>query len=537
MTSNLLTGKIMGDWLPITGQNFARQINAVGTFTGALNLSAGTAAEQRAYLAAVENEKSVLWIFQDSAPVWCGIIWDWPHMSILDNTLPLSASTMESLFSRRLILDDLVFADADVFDIFRGLAQYALGKTPNGQVAGFTMGTNESGIIASIGYLASNVGSVYDAWNDLIATYGFEYSIRPAVDPGGNVYMSLDLGFPTLGLPLASSGLAFSMPGNLLDYRWTRTGSTSANVIVATASNSGQAAALNENSDFETTIAPWTASNGATESQSTLWANTGVASILWTGNGSQSGPQVGTETISITPNTSYTLSCVTYSPQGWSEFEIHVDWGDEYGDYLSTSESPATAVPSDAATSASYTVVSPVNAYEATMFLQMSGTPSSSIEMLADTAVFALTTQTVANWQNNPPHGVDLVVLGDGYPLLESSASLSTVIVTSQAQINAYADGLLPAVTGTQLTPLLTLGADQIPAVKDIVLGSYCQFNATSPLHPALPDGSPGLQINGRVTGWTIYPPSAQQSEYSWLQLGSIEDLDGTTYTPFTGAS
>ena len=41
MTSNLLTGKIMGDWLPITGQNFARQINAVGTFTGALNLSAG----------------------------------------------------------------------------------------------------------------------------------------------------------------------------------------------------------------------------------------------------------------------------------------------------------------------------------------------------------------------------------------------------------------------------------------------------------------------------------------------------------------
>ena len=36
MTSNLLTGKIMGDWLPITGQNFARQINAVGTFTGAL---------------------------------------------------------------------------------------------------------------------------------------------------------------------------------------------------------------------------------------------------------------------------------------------------------------------------------------------------------------------------------------------------------------------------------------------------------------------------------------------------------------------
>jgi hypothetical protein len=108
------------------------------------------------------------------------------------------------------------------------------------------------------------------------------------------------------------------------------------------------------------------------------------------------------------------------------------------------------------------------------------------------------------------------------------------VNVTSQAQIDAYADGQLALLTGTQLTPLLTLGADQQPAVKDITLGSWCFFNATSPLHPAGPNGEWGLQLTGRITGWTLYPPTDQQSEYSALQMGTLEEIGGQIYIPAT---
>ena len=95
-TTEIRSGVIKGDWLPLVPMNFARNINATGTFTGALNLTAGnTAAERANNILAVEPEKSVLWCFQDTVPVWCGIIWDWPHMSVLDKTLPLTCSTVD----------------------------------------------------------------------------------------------------------------------------------------------------------------------------------------------------------------------------------------------------------------------------------------------------------------------------------------------------------------------------------------------------------------------------------------------------------
>ena len=80
-----------------------------------------------------------------------------------------------------------------------------------------------------------------------------------------------------------------------------------------------------------------------------------------------------------------------------------------------------------------------------------------------------------ANWISQYPHGYDLDDLAAGFPLLEFPQTLPTSAVTSLAQVNAYADGFLPSVTGTQLTPVLTLGNDQGPAVASIVLGSQAQ--------------------------------------------------------------
>jgi hypothetical protein len=541
LSTDVLTGQVIGDWLPMTTQNFTRTINTVGTYTGSLMLNAGaTAAERRNNIAAIENEKTMLWIFQDQVPVWNGIIWDWPHQSILDNTMPISASTPESLFQHRLIEDDLTYTNMDVFDVFRALAAYALAKQPNGQMAGFTMGSAESGIIISISYVATDLQFVYDAMTTLITTYAFEYSVRPAIGPSGNLYMSLDLGYPALGLPQAESGLAYNFPGNLLDYQFTRTGSTAANDVIATASSAGTDSALNATPTFGSGTGGWTGANGAegTLTTSTAWSDAGdTQSLQFTGNGTTANPLAQTELIAVTGGTAYTWACDLYSPQGWPDVLLNIAW--YAGGSLISTVSIGSAVDVTAATEASGNTMSataPANADYAAGQIEMAGTPAATVQMLADTCVFAVAVAGSGNWQSSPAAGLDTVTLGAGYPLLETSVSMTTLTVTQQSQIDAYAGGQLAQLTGTQLTPMLTLAADQVPAAKDIVLGSYCQFNATSPLHPANDDGSPGLQVNGRVIGWTLYPPSGQQTEYTQIQLGEIEDINGTIYIPYAGA-
>lgn len=537
MCTDILSGQVTGDWLPIEPQNAVRAVNIAGAFTGALDLAAGSPQENRAWVAAVEPEKSVLWIFQDQAPAWCGIIWDWPHQSILDNTLPISASTPESLFQRREISDNLTFENTDVFDIFRALASYALAKTPSGQLAGFTMGSNLAGVKATISYAASDRKKVYDAWTDLTSTYGFEYSIRPAISAAGSVYMVLDLGIPELGLPLASSGLAFQFPGNLLDYRFVRTGSASANRVTATASAPQTPAAINAESDFEDGIGPWTGANGAagTLAQSSAWSATGTYSLSFHGNGSTANPLAQTEHIPVTALTSYSFSPALWSSSGWSNTVLNIVWYNASGSVISTVSCATFALAASTPSQQPFSAQSPAGSVTAVAQIQMTGTPSSGVVMLADAAAFTEAAPSGGNWVSQLPHGQDNVALNAGYPLLEDSVSLSTVTVASQAQINAYADGELPARTGTQLLPLLILGGGQRPAVKDIVLGSWCQFNATSPLHPANDDGSPGLQLTARITGWTLYPPSGQQAETTQLQLGQVEDLNGK-YAALTGS-
>jgi hypothetical protein len=372
LATNLQTGAIAGDWIPITPQSFARQINGTGQFQGALNLTAGnanpqiTAAEQVAWRNSIANRRVVLWVLVDNVPVWNGILWDWQPQSILDGTMPFVASTMDSIAGYRVISEDLNFTGMDIFDIFRSLLNYALTKDISTSVAGIVNGSNESGISATLSFAGSDMQMVSDAWSTLLSMYDFEYAFRPGFNSAGNLVTYVDLGSPVLGLPFPQSALAYSMPGNLLDYQWTATGSSSANHIIATASG--------------------TDADG---------------------------------------------NAVTYTSQY--------------------------------------------------------------------------------------PHGYDLIDLNSGAPLLEQAVSVTTVSVTEQAQIDAFADGYLPMTTGTQLTPVLWLGNGQGPPVSGIVLGSFAQIALTSVLHPPGPGGQPGYQGQARITGWSVYPPTDQQAEYSLL--------------------
>lgn len=239
-TTNTITGQLLASSLPITAQNMTRTISMAGTFTGYLTLAQTVATEVlNTWIGAVEPYKSVLWCLQDGQPIWNGPVTGWPHQSILDGTLPLTAGTMEAIFQARQIQDTLTFTDQDVFTIFRALAQYAMGQE-YGQIAGLVLGSSLSGITDTVTFDGSQLQKVYDAWTWMVSAYDIEYSFRPGITPGGTLLTYLDLGYPQLGRPLAATGLQMLFPSTrVFDYAYPRVAQAGpANDVVATAATS-----------------------------------------------------------------------------------------------------------------------------------------------------------------------------------------------------------------------------------------------------------------------------------------------------------
>jgi len=234
LTTNILTGKLMGDWLPVAPQSFSRVINAAGTFSGALDLIPDRD-QNAANLAAITPRKAVLWVLQNGTPVWNGILPDWVPNSVLGQQLPVQASTLEFVLSKRIIDTDLVFTAMDPFDMARAITRFAFSKSPNGQVAGITYSAGQSGLTGTVTFDGSQNQDALAALGTLVTTFGIEFAFRPYMDANGSLLTSFDLGYPALGQPYPASGLQYNFPGNLLDYRFTATGSTGANRVIATA--------------------------------------------------------------------------------------------------------------------------------------------------------------------------------------------------------------------------------------------------------------------------------------------------------------
>ena len=236
LCTNVITGELMGDWLPITGQSFARALSSTGSGTCVLNQTGNPAADA-ANVAAVTARKAVLWVLQEGAVIWNGLVLDWQHQSILDGTLPLNCASLDCILARRIINTTLTYTDEDVFDVARNLVGYALGKTPNGIIANLTFSGGESGITDSFSFPSDQRISVYDALTTLTSTYNIEWAFRPYQDASGNFMTSFDLAYPQMGLAFPQSGLVYQFPGNILDYEIMAMGSVSANRVLATAQN------------------------------------------------------------------------------------------------------------------------------------------------------------------------------------------------------------------------------------------------------------------------------------------------------------
>lgn len=271
-TTDLVTGKVLCDDLPLSVQSFSRNLNGEGELSGSLNLLAGqtlsTALAQALrgygvnapYLAAIECERAVLWVIQDGVPVWAGVIWDWPDMTMTGGQVPISASTFESIFDHRLISADITYQQVDLFTAFIDITKYGLTKSspyivstnptpaPSAEVIAAaavpqirlpTGPAAISGITWTASYTYSDLQQVSSVWQDMATSGQLEYTFEPGLDENGNFVVYLRLGYLQLGQALASTGIALAFPGPALDYGYQRTGSQGANYIWATAPPNG----------------------------------------------------------------------------------------------------------------------------------------------------------------------------------------------------------------------------------------------------------------------------------------------------------
>lgn len=129
-----------------------------------------------------------------------------------------------------------------------------------------------------------------------------------------------------------------------------------------------------------------------------------------------------------------------------------------------------------------------------------------------------------AAWVSNPAtHGVDTADLAAGYPLLENSVSYTGSVISTQAQIDAYADFQQQLVQRSPTAGRISIAGGQMPTVQQVQLGDHATFIATSTLHPAPATGGPGLVVDGRLIGWTVYPANGQQqAERTDYFLGGV---------------
>lgn len=392
LATDLISGAILADTIPLQVSSFGMQLNGSGTLTGSLDLQQNYALNQP-FISALEARRAVLWVLADNYPAWAGVIWDWPDMSRAGGTLPISAQTVDSVFSHRLITDTLNYPAIDLFKVFVDLCQYGQSKMSSyistlspassrpaaylslvakaGRIARLVIPSTSlvsAGVPWTASYTYSDLTQVSSAWSDMCASGNLEYVFAPGLDSSGNLAIFLQLGYLQLGRALGQAGYTLNYPGNVIDYGFQRTGSQSMNYVWATAPPNGAA----------------------------------------------------------------------------------------------------------------------------------------------------------LQWQSVYPHGADLPDLAAGYPLLESTVSWTGSVVTSQGQVNSFADGQVARKSQGMTTPTVNIGGGGVPALKDIVLGDAVTLVATSPLHPPRSDGTPGLQQQVRITGWTCTPPGPQQSEMIQLNTSGV---------------
>jgi hypothetical protein len=251
VATNLLTGRILADDLPVVVQSASRVIKGIGRLNGYLPLQQDGVSNS-AFVNALTPRRSVLWILQDGYPVGAWVITDTPHQSILSNQLPIQGQSIEWLFSTRHITTALAYTNMDLFDIGRNLVTYGTQGT-NGQIAGLTLLPGESGQSDTVTYGVSNSlqappnvysgtyadnQPVLDALTSTSDADNWEWTFDPVI-AGTGLGWNFRQGYPAIGQYNAPQPFALTFPGNVIDYGRPIMGSNAANWVIATSAANG----------------------------------------------------------------------------------------------------------------------------------------------------------------------------------------------------------------------------------------------------------------------------------------------------------
>lgn len=255
VATNVLTGQLLAPDIPLVVKSATRAISGIGRLDGYLSLNDQSAAATAGFMRALIPGQALLWVLQDGFPVWCGIVLDSPHQSVLTHQYPITAYTLEQIFSQRVIQAPLTYTAVDVFDIMRALVTYGTTSTaeaPNAQIAGLVLGSGESGITDTLTFGVSNSltagGNTYsgsftdeqavlDAMTTLASADAFEFTFQPKLN-GTALQVSLVMGAPALGQYNAPA-VNLLFPGPVIDYARPVMRSQSGNVLLGTSASNG----------------------------------------------------------------------------------------------------------------------------------------------------------------------------------------------------------------------------------------------------------------------------------------------------------
>lgn len=146
---------------------------------------------------------------------------------------------------------------------------------------------------------------------------------------------------------------------------------------------------LNANSDFETGLTPWQATNSALLFQSSN-ALTGISALGVTPSGTIANPGGISEQFPVVANGKYLLSVNAFTVAAYaSGVQVGVNWFTSGLAFISSTTSGAFPTTASTWTPASFAVTAPGTAAFAQMYVQAVGTPASSVIFAFDNAVFA----------------------------------------------------------------------------------------------------------------------------------------------------
>lgn len=301
VATHVLTGALLADNVPLNVSSMSRAINGVGKLDGYLPLGPSTSP----FVRALVPDQTVIWALQNGYPIWGGLFTDSDHTSVKTHQLPMTAYTPEAILSARLIRTALTWVNADIYDIARGIVQYAFSpaRGPNAALAGLMMGTRESGILDSLTLGVSNTltagGDTYtgsylsnqDCGSGL-STFAdsdeLEYEFAPVLN-SGVLQFAFRVATPALGR-YNNPAITLLHPGVVSDYARPIRRSSSANDIQGTSAASGTGAVfvsqpgygldtadLAQGNILRQTAVQWPGSGVTSQAMINQWTNSQIA--------------------------------------------------------------------------------------------------------------------------------------------------------------------------------------------------------------------------------------------------------------------